>query len=92
MDDTLTIREFRASLAKVVDAAVDEGRVTEVTRGGVRVGAFVPIYMLDKLEEWEDEQLGAIAADALAADEGEPGVSLTDMYAEVLQEPTTGAA
>ncbi|WP_147403809.1 type II toxin-antitoxin system Phd/YefM family antitoxin [Nocardia panacis] len=92
MDDTLTIREFRASLARVVDAAVEDGHVTVVTRGGIPVGAFVPTYMLDKLEDWEDEQLGRIAAQAIADDRTDPGKSLTDMYAEILQEPTSGAA
>ncbi|PPJ14694.1 type II toxin-antitoxin system Phd/YefM family antitoxin [Nocardia cyriacigeorgica] len=92
MEDSLTIREFRAGLAKVVDAAVEDGKVTVVTRGGVEVGAFIPKFMLDKLEEWEDEQLGRMAVEAMAEDGDAPGVSLTEMYSEVLQEPKSGAA
>ncbi|WP_405179621.1 type II toxin-antitoxin system Phd/YefM family antitoxin [Nocardia sp. NBC_01377] len=90
-DEALTIREFRAGLAKAVDSAVEDGAVTVVTRDGVRVGAFIPLFMLEKLEEWEDEELGRMADEARATDDGS-GVSLTEMYAQVLQEPNAGAA
>lgn len=91
-DEALTIREFRAGLAKAVDSAVEDGAVTVVTRDGVRVGAFIPLFMLEKLEEWEDEELGRTADEARATDDGSPGVSLTEMYAQVLREPNAGAA
>lgn len=85
--DTLSVRDFRAHLAAVIRAAEEDGHVTTVTRDGKPVGAFVPMFMLEKLEEWEDEQLARRALEAQANDNGQPGVSLTEMYAIILDEP-----
>ncbi|MFC7219533.1 type II toxin-antitoxin system Phd/YefM family antitoxin [Streptomyces polyrhachis] len=87
MEHTETVRDFRAHLAQVIRAAEDEGRVTVVTRHGQSVGAFVPAYMLEKLEEWEDEQLAQRALAAEAADDASaPGLSLSEMFAEIVGE------
>jgi prevent-host-death family protein len=85
--DTLSGREFRAHVASVIRAAEEDGHVTTVTRDGKPVGAFVPMFMLEKLAEWEDEQLARRALEAQANDDGQPGVSLTEMYAMILDEP-----
>ncbi|MGF6886607.1 prevent-host-death family protein [Nocardia sp. GAS34] len=88
-DDSISIRQLRASLAAVIDKAV-AGESTTVTRDGQPVAAIIPMYMLEKLEQWEDEQLTRMADEA----EREPGerISLTEMMAEVLDEPKHGAA
>lgn len=88
MDGIVGMRQLRVDLAALIDRAAD-GEAITVTRDGVPVAAIVPIYLLDKLEQWEDEQLVRSAAAA----EQEPGerISLTEMMAEVLAEPRRGS-
>ncbi|MGW0003425.1 type II toxin-antitoxin system Phd/YefM family antitoxin [Nocardia grenadensis] len=84
MDDRLSIREARAQLPAVVNAADKDGHVTVITRGGKLAAAVVPQFMLAKLEEWEDEQLEHMADEALA-EAGEPErITLGQMMDEVL--------
>lgn len=84
MDDRLSIREARAQLPAVVNAADKDGHVTVITRGGEPAAAVVPLFMLAKLEEWEDEQLEHMADEALA-EAGEPErITLGQMMDEVL--------
>ncbi|WP_328391946.1 type II toxin-antitoxin system Phd/YefM family antitoxin [Nocardia sp. NBC_00416] len=84
MDDQLSIREARAQLPSVVNAAIQDGHVTLITRGGEPAAAVIPLFMLAKLEEWEDEQLGQMADEALA-EAGEPEhITLGQMMDEVL--------
>ncbi len=84
MDDQLSIREARAQLPAVVNAAVRDGHVTVITRAGEPAAAVIPLFMLAKLDEWEDEQLGHMA-DAALAEGGEPeNISLGQMMDEIL--------
>lgn len=84
MDDQLSIREVRAQLPAVVNAAAHDGRVTIITRGGEPAAAVIPLFMLAKLEEWEDEQLGRMADEA-RAEGGEPErITLGQMMDDIL--------
>ncbi|MFI5716245.1 type II toxin-antitoxin system prevent-host-death family antitoxin [Nocardia sp. NPDC051750] len=92
MDDQLSIREARAQLPSVVSAASSDGHVTVITRGGEPAAAVIPLFMLAKLEEWEDEQLGRMADEALA-EGGEPErITLGQMMDEVLASDTDAVA
>ncbi|WP_167472625.1 type II toxin-antitoxin system Phd/YefM family antitoxin [Nocardia arthritidis] len=85
MEDQLSVREARAQLPAIINAAVQDGHVTVITRAGAPVGAFIPMYMLAKLEEWEDEQLASMADEALA-EGGEPErITLGQMMDEILE-------
>ncbi|MFE3541912.1 type II toxin-antitoxin system Phd/YefM family antitoxin [Nocardia sp. NPDC059177] len=91
MDDQLSIREARAQLPAVVTAAAQDGHVTVITRAGEPAAAVIPLFMLAKLEEWEDEQLGRMAEAALA-EEGEPAnITLGQMMDEILAHGHEGA-
>lgn len=86
MTEALSIREARAHLAEVVTKA-EAGEITVITRKGERVGAVVPIGILDAIEE---------AADELAAREAEqhrsdPTVSMAELLADLFDAPP-GAA
>ncbi|MFW5415797.1 type II toxin-antitoxin system Phd/YefM family antitoxin [Nocardiopsis sp. CNT-189] len=91
MDETMSIREFRSGLAKAIDAAAQEGSVTVVTRDGKPVGAFVPMFMLEKLEEWEDEQL-AKEAEQIQAESSGRTYSMSEVMAEIMGEAHPGDA
>ncbi|WP_433711332.1 type II toxin-antitoxin system Phd/YefM family antitoxin [Nocardia sp. CA-084685] len=92
MEDQLSIREARAQLPAVVNAAVQDGHVTVITRAGEPAAAVIPLHMLAKLEEWEDEQLGRMADEALA-EGGEPeNITLGQMMDEILATEHHGAA
>lgn len=84
VDDRLSIREARAQLPAVVNAAAQDGHVTVITRGGEPAAAVIPLFMLAKLEEWEDEQLGRMADEA-RAEGGEPErITLGQMMDDIL--------
>ncbi|WP_446225933.1 type II toxin-antitoxin system Phd/YefM family antitoxin [Nocardia sp. IBHARD005] len=92
MDDQLSIREARAQLPAVVTAAAQDGHVTVITRAGEPAAAVIPLFMLAKLEEWEDEQLGRMA-DAALAEGGEPAnITLGQMMDDILAHGHEGAA
>jgi prevent-host-death family protein len=86
MTDIVTVRELRAALAKTLDAAA-EGETTIVTRDGEPVAAMVPVSMLKALEDWEDDRLAEIAKHRYDSYKGEGAINLTDMFAEILDEP-----
>ncbi|KJY32568.1 MULTISPECIES: type II toxin-antitoxin system prevent-host-death family antitoxin [unclassified Streptomyces] len=86
MAESLSIREARAHLAEVVTKA-ESGEITVITRKGERVGAVVPIEILDAIEE---------AADELAAREAElhrndPTVSMAELLADLFDAPPDSA-
>lgn len=86
MTDHVTVRELRAGLAKTLDAA-EHGETTIVTRDGHPVAALVPVSMLQALENWEDEQLADIAKHRYQQYKGDGAINLTEMFAEILDEP-----
>lgn len=66
--------------------------MTVITRAGEPAAAVIPLYMLAKLEEWEDEQLGRMADEALA-EGGEPEhITLGQMMDEILDAGHKGTA
>ncbi|MFJ4673757.1 type II toxin-antitoxin system prevent-host-death family antitoxin [Kitasatospora purpeofusca] len=76
----------RAHLAEVVTKA-ESGEITVITRKGERVGAVVPIEILDAIEE---------AADELAAREAElhrndPTVGTAELLADLFDAPPDSA-
>ncbi|WP_017594427.1 type II toxin-antitoxin system prevent-host-death family antitoxin [Nocardiopsis potens] len=85
MDDTADIEEFRAAPVRAVDAAERQDRVTVVTRAGRPVAAVVPVFMLEKLEEWEDLRLAEAAEQALAESTGRT-FSLAEVTGEGIPE------
>ncbi|MGW5450852.1 type II toxin-antitoxin system prevent-host-death family antitoxin [Nocardia sp. NPDC003979] len=92
MDDQLSIREARAQLPAVVSAAAQDGHVTVITRAGEPAAAVIPLFMLAKLEEWEDQQLERMADEALA-EGGEPAnITLGQMMDDILSHGHEGAA
>ncbi|MEV7189295.1 type II toxin-antitoxin system Phd/YefM family antitoxin [Kitasatospora sp. NPDC093102] len=86
MTDALNIRELRARLAEVVTQA-EAGEITVITRKGERVGAVVPIEILDAIEDAEDELLAREAE----KHRNEPTVSMAELLADLFEEPP-GAA
>ncbi|MEU4119960.1 type II toxin-antitoxin system Phd/YefM family antitoxin [Kitasatospora sp. NPDC028055] len=89
MADAMNIREARAHLAEVVSRA-EAGEITVITRKGERVGAFVPIEILDAIEEAEDELLAREARKHL----DEPTVTMAELMADLFGPPadSTGSA
>ncbi|MFF2751807.1 type II toxin-antitoxin system Phd/YefM family antitoxin [Kitasatospora sp. NPDC058048] len=89
MADALNIRELRARLAEVVTQA-EAGEITVITRKGERVGAVVPIEILDAIEDAEDELLAREAE----KHRNEPTVSMAELLADLFEEPpgTAGSA
>ncbi|WP_433631397.1 type II toxin-antitoxin system Phd/YefM family antitoxin [Nocardia sp. CA-120079] len=86
MTEHVTVRELRAGLATTLDAA-EHGETTIVTRDGRPVAALVPVSMLQALENREDEQLADIAERRYQQYKGEGAINLTEMFAEILDEP-----
>lgn len=82
----MNIREARAHLAEVVSRA-EAGEITVITRKGERVGAVVPIEILDAIEEAEDELLAREARKHL----DEPTVSMAELMADLFGTPTDSA-
>ncbi|TQF05166.1 type II toxin-antitoxin system Phd/YefM family antitoxin [Kitasatospora acidiphila] len=86
MADALNIREARAHFAELMSKA-EAGEVTVITRKGERVGAIVPISVLDAIED---------AADELAAREArqhldDPTVSMAELLADLFADPGEAA-
>ncbi|MFJ8478311.1 type II toxin-antitoxin system Phd/YefM family antitoxin [Kitasatospora sp. NPDC094011] len=86
MADELNIREARARLAEVLSRA-EAGEITVITRKGERVGAVVPIEILDAVEEAEDELLAREAE----KHRNEPTVSMAELLADLFGEPSAAA-
>ncbi|MFF4384965.1 type II toxin-antitoxin system Phd/YefM family antitoxin [Kitasatospora sp. NPDC092039] len=86
MTDALSIREARAHLAEVVSRA-EAGEITVITRKGERVGAVVPIEILDAIEEAEDELLAREARKHL----DEPTVTMAELLVDLFGPPTDSA-
>ncbi|MER7766440.1 type II toxin-antitoxin system Phd/YefM family antitoxin [Kitasatospora sp. NPDC096140] len=82
MTDAMSIRELRAHLAEVVTQA-EAGEITVITRKGERVGAIVPIEILDAIEEAEDE----ILAREAEKHRNEPTVSMAELLADLFADP-----
>ncbi|MFG2295627.1 type II toxin-antitoxin system Phd/YefM family antitoxin [Streptomyces sp. NPDC048603] len=82
MDESVSVREARANLAKLLDQA-EEGEATVITRAGAPVAAIVPIEEYEALEEAADELLARQALRTLAEEADEPRASLADVLADL---------
>ncbi|GAA1264035.1 hypothetical protein GCM10009665_61900 [Kitasatospora nipponensis] len=86
MADALSIRDARAHLAEVVSKA-EAGEITVITRKGERVGAVVPISILDAIEDAADE----LAAREAQAHRDDPTVSMAELLADLFADPGTAS-
>ncbi|MBD0674463.1 type II toxin-antitoxin system Phd/YefM family antitoxin [Streptomyces sp. CBMA156] len=86
MTEALNIRELRARLAEVVTQA-EAGEITVITRKGERVGAVVPIEVLDAIEEAEDELLAREARKHL----DEPVITMAELLVDLFGSPEDSA-
>ncbi|NUP38247.1 MAG: type II toxin-antitoxin system Phd/YefM family antitoxin [Streptomyces sp.] len=82
MDDSVSVREARANLARLLDHA-EEGEPTVITRGGTPVAAIVPIEEYNALEEAADELLARKALQTLAEEGEAPRATLADVIADI---------
>lgn len=91
MDDTVTVREARTQLARIIDRAV-EGGSTVITRDGAPVAAVVSIDDYNALEDAIDEYFAREAEEVAAAEEGQPRYSMSEIVADIFGERNEGAA
>lgn len=77
-----SIREVREHLADVVDRADRDDEPTVITRRGKQVAAVVPIDMLRKFQQYEEQAIIRMVQDRMA--NPAPGVSLEDVMAETI--------
>jgi prevent-host-death family protein len=91
MDESVSVREARASLAKLLDQA-QEGEPTVITRGGTPVAAIVPIEEYEALEEAADELLARKALRTLAEEGAEPRATMADVLADIFGPTGHGVA
>ncbi|MEV7930599.1 type II toxin-antitoxin system Phd/YefM family antitoxin [Kitasatospora sp. NPDC088264] len=82
MTDALSIRELRANIAEVVNQA-EAGEITVITRKGERVGAVVPIEILDAIEDAADELLAREAEQH----RNDPTVTMAELLADLFDSP-----
>ncbi|MFJ8112855.1 type II toxin-antitoxin system Phd/YefM family antitoxin [Streptomyces sp. NPDC096132] len=91
MDESASVREARANLARLLDRA-EEGEPTVITRGGAPVAAIVPIEEYNALEEAADELLARKALQTLREESGAPRATLADVLADIFGPPSDGSA
>lgn len=91
MDESVSVREARAGLAKLLDQA-EAGEPTVITRGGTPVAAIVPIEEYDALEAAADELLARKAMRTLEEDGGEPRATMAEVLADIFGTAATDMA
>jgi prevent-host-death family protein len=85
MTDTVSVREARAELAKIIDRAI-EGGATVITRDGNPVAAVVSMDDYNALEEAIDEYFARQAEAVAEAEEGQPRFSMSQVVADIFGE------
>ncbi|MBW1603747.1 type II toxin-antitoxin system Phd/YefM family antitoxin [Streptomyces sp. JJ66] len=91
MDPNVSVREARARLADILDAAA-AGEPTVITRGGEPVAAVVSMDDYNALENAADELLAREADKILEEERGQPTHSMAEVLADIFDEPTHGHA
>jgi prevent-host-death family protein len=91
MDDSVSVRDARAHLARLLDQA-EEGEPTVITRGGSPVAAIVPIEEYNALEEAADELLARRAVRTLAEEGEAPRATMADVLADIFGPSSTDVA
>lgn len=80
-----TIRQVRDHIADVVDRADREGSPTVITRRGKEVAAIVPIDLLRRYQQLEEEEIMRMVRERM--DNPEPGIPMEEVMAEILKGP-----
>ena len=78
-----SIREVREHLADVVDRADRDDEPTVITRRGKQVAAVVPIDVLRKYQQYEEQAIIRMVQERMT--NTEPGVPLAEVMAETLE-------
>ncbi|MFI6578897.1 type II toxin-antitoxin system prevent-host-death family antitoxin [Nocardiopsis sp. NPDC050513] len=79
-----SIREVRDHIADVVDRADRDDAPTVITRRGKEVAAIVPIHLLRRYQELEEQEILRIVRERMASPE--PGIPMEDVMTEILAE------
>lgn len=90
MADSVSVREARAELAKLIDRALDGG-ATVITRDGDPVAALVSMEDYNALEDAIDEFFARKADAASQAEEGEPRYTMSEIVADIFGEQVRAA-
>jgi prevent-host-death family protein len=85
MTDSVSVREARAELAKIIDRAL-EGGATVITRDGTPVAAVVSMDDHNALEDAIDEYFARKAEAVAEAEEGGPRFSMSEVVADIFDE------
>lgn len=80
-----SIRQVRDHLADVVDRADRDDEPTVITRRGKEVAAVVPIELLRRYQQFEEQEIIRIVRERM--DSSEPGIPLEQVMAETLARP-----
>lgn len=91
MDDSVSVREARANLARLLDQAA-EGEPTVITRDGTPVAAIVPIEEYNALEDAADELLARKALQTLQEEGDASRATLADVLADIFGTPRPDVA
>jgi prevent-host-death family protein len=85
MTDSVSVREARAELAKIIGRAL-EGGATVITRDGTPVAAVVSMDDYNALEDAIDECFARKAEAVAEAEEGGPRFSMSEVVADIFDE------
>ena len=77
-----SIRDVRSHLADVVDRADRDDQATVIMRRGKPVAAVVPIEVLRKYHEWEEQEINRIVDERMSSRSA--AVPLEDVIQETL--------
>jgi prevent-host-death family protein len=85
MTNSVSVREARAELSKIIDRAIDGG-ATVITRDGNPVAAVVSMDDYAALEDAIDEYFARKAEAVAQAEEGGPRFSMSEVVADIFGE------
>jgi prevent-host-death family protein len=85
MTDSVSVREARAELAKIIGRAL-KGGATVITRDGTPVAAVVSMDDYNALEDAIDEYFARKAEAVAEAEEGGPRFSMSEVVADIFDE------
>lgn len=85
MTNSVSVREARAELAKIIDRALDGG-ATVITRDGTPVAAVVSMDDYNALEDAIDEFFARRAEAVAEAEEGGRRYAMSEIVADIFDE------
>ena len=80
-----SIRQVRDHIADVVDRADREDSPTVITRRGREVAAVVPIDLLRRYQQLEEQEIMRMVRERM--NNPEPGIPMEEVMAEILDGP-----